>query len=58
MAKSRIVIVEGRQYLVPRKKYKQARKMVPSEDQVWTHIMENIEEYGRPLEPVEEEEEE
>ncbi len=58
MAKSKIVIVEGRQYLVPRKKYKQARKRVPSEDQVWSYIMENIEEYGRPLEEEGEEEEE
>lgn len=58
MARSRIVVVEGRSYLVPRKKYKIARKNCVNPDEVWDYIMENIEDYGRPLEEDEEESEE
>lgn len=58
MARSRIVVVEGQTYLVPRKKYKMERKKFATADDAWTHIMENIEDFGRLLEEESEEEEE
>jgi outer membrane biosynthesis protein TonB len=44
------VIVEGRSYLVPRKKYKIAKKGFANAEDTWAHIMENIDDYGRLLE--------
>lgn len=58
MAKSRIIVVEGQTYLVPRKKYKIARKNFKNPDDTWAYIMGNIEDFGRPLEEEETEEEE
>ncbi len=58
MAKSRIVVVEGLSYLVPRKKYKVARKECPPAVDTWDYIMDHIEDYGRLLDEEEELEEE
>jgi len=55
LARSRIVVVDGRPYLVPRKKYKAARKGFTNAEETWTHILENIEDFGRPLEEGSEE---
>ncbi len=49
MARSRIVIVEGRSYLVPRKKYKSARRSFTNPRDTWSHIMRNIDDYGLPV---------
>jgi hypothetical protein len=58
MAKSRIVIVEGKNYLVPRKKYRGARKNFTNAEDTWAYIMDNIDDFGRLLEEEAEEEEE
>jgi hypothetical protein len=58
MAKSRIVVVEGKNYLVPRKKYRGARKNFANAEDTWSHIMNNIDDFGRLIEEKEEEEEE
>ena len=58
MAKSRIVVVEGKNYLVPRKKYRGARKNFASAEDTWSHIMNNIDDFGRLIEEEEEEAEE
>ncbi len=57
MARSRIVIVEGKTYLVPRKKYKVARRNFANPEDAWAYIMENIVDFGQPLEEETEEEE-
>jgi len=57
MAKSRIVVVEGKNYLVPRKKYRGARKNFTNAEDTWSHIMNNIDDFGRLIEEEEEEEE-
>ena len=56
MAKSRIVVVEGKNYLVPRKKYRGARKNFDNTEDTWSHIMNNIEDFGRLIEEEEVEE--
>jgi len=58
MAKSRIVIVEGKNYLVPRKKYRGARKNFTNAEDTWAYIMDNIDDFGRLLEEEAGEEEE
>ena len=58
MARSRIVVVEGNNYLVPRKKYRGARKNFGNAEDTWAYIMDNIEDFGRLLEDETEEEEE
>jgi hypothetical protein len=58
MAKSRIVVVEGKNYLVPRKKYRGARKNFTNTEDTWAYIMDNIEDFGRLLEEESVEEEE
>jgi hypothetical protein len=57
MAKSRIVVVEGKNYLVPRKKYRGARKNFANAEDTWSHIMNNIDDFGRLIEEEGEEEE-
>jgi hypothetical protein len=56
VARSRIVVVEGQDYLVPRKKYKEARKNFSRPEEAWAYIMQNIEDFGRLLESETEEE--
>jgi hypothetical protein len=58
MAKSRIVVVDGKNYLVPRKKYRGARKNFTNAEDTWSHILNNIDDFGRLIEEEEEEVEE